>query len=50
MEYVIVKVRVPLFIAEEPIKSNKSWVAALIAPGVFPILQMDFVELAVVKC
>ena len=50
MEYMIVKVRVPLFIAEEPIESNKSGVSQLVAPCIFPILQVNFVEPAVVKC
>ena len=50
MEYVIIKGCIPLFVAEESVESDEGWVSALIAPCIFPILQVYFIGLAVIEC
>ena len=50
MEYVVIKGCIPLFIAEESIKADESWMPALITPSILSILQVYFIELAVIEC
>lgn len=46
MERVAFKSYVPILIAEKAVKSNECGSTSLVTPSVFPILQVNFFELA----
>ena len=49
MQRAVIKSQIPTLIAEKAIESNESGATPLVTPGVFSVLQIYFLQLAVVE-